>query len=154
MQAAWQAEKDALLEEIERLKRLLAQQREELLAAAAAEKARLEALMAEAAAAAADRLAALAAAFAKEKDELQAKHAAEVARLMERIRELEAMLAALRMELDENAKMGVYYDKVRIDLTAALQLPIGKTVSRIEEIISALQAYQSDFEAQKAARKK
>ena len=73
---------------------------------------------------------------------------------MERIRELEAMLAALRMELDENAKMGVYYDKVRIDLTAALQLPIGKTVSRIEEIISALQAYQSDFEAQKAARKK
>ncbi len=151
--AAWQAEKDDLLAEIERLKALLAQQRQELLDAAAAEKARLEQMMADAAAAAKARMQAMADAFAKEKEELAAKHAAEVARLMDRIKELEAMLAALRSELDESSKMGAYYDKVRVELTAALQLPIGKTVARIDQIINELGEYQKEFDAAKAARK-
>jgi hypothetical protein len=69
---------------------------------------------------------------------MQAAHAAEVARLKDRIRELEDLLARLRAQMEESNKMSFKYEQVRLELDAALQLPIGKTVSRIQDIIQEL----------------
>lgn len=96
--------------------------------------------MADALAAAQRDKEALMAMFNKEKEEMRAQHAAEVARLQDRIKELEALLAKMKADLAEAKQMGVYYEKVRLELDAALQLPIGKTVSRIQEIIEELGA--------------
>jgi uncharacterized protein involved in exopolysaccharide biosynthesis len=93
---------------------------------------------------------ALAAMFAKEKEALQARHAEEVKRLQDRIAELEAMLARLKAELDEANATTFYYEKVRRELDAALQLPIGKTVSRIQEIIEELGVFQARSLASRA----
>jgi hypothetical protein len=74
---------------------------------------------------------------------MQAAHAAEVARLKDRIRELEDLLARLRAQMEESNKMSFKYEQVRLELDAALQLPIGKTVSRIQDIIEELGVFQA-----------
>ena len=86
---------------------------------------------------------ALMAMFQKEKEAMQQAHAAEVQRLQDRIRELEDQLKRLKDQLAESNQMGVYYDKVRLELDAALQLPIGKTVSRIQVRLRSQRAQRS-----------
>jgi len=184
LQAAFQAEKDALVADYERqikeLKECKARLRSEHAAAMAALRAEMEAAMAKALAdlearlkaehaaeierLLADAAAKLAAALAALRAELEAEIAAlkaqaerDAAAMAAMRAELEAQIAALkaqaeldaaamaklRKDLDEAGATTFYYEKVRLELDAALELPIGKTVSRIMEIIEELGVFQA-----------
>ena len=161
LQAAFQSEKAALVADYERqikeLKECKARLRSEHAAALAALRAELEAAMAKALA---DLEARLKAAHAAEIEKLLADAAAKLAAALAALRaDLEAQIAALkaqaerdaaelaklRKELDDAGATTFYYEQVRRELEAAMQLPIGKTVGRIQEIIEELGVFQARY---------
>jgi hypothetical protein len=158
-QAAFETEKAALVADYERqikeLKECKARLRTEHAAALAALRAELEAAMAKALA---DLEARLKAAHAAEIEKLLADAAAKMAAALAALRaDLEAQIAALKAQAERDAAelaklrkevadagaTTFYYEKVQKELDAAMQLPIGKTVARIQEIIEELAMFQA-----------
>ena len=141
--------------QIKELKECKARLRNEHAAALAALRAELEAAMAKALA---DLEARLKAAHAAEIEKLLADAAAKLAAALAALRaDLEAQIAALKAQAERDAAelaklrkevadagaTTFYYEKVQKELDAAMQLPIGKTVARIQEIIEELAMFQA-----------
>ena len=148
---------------LQELRDCKARLRAEHAAALAALRAELEAAMAKALA---DLEARLKAEHAKEIEALLADAAAKLAAALAALRaELEGQIAALKAqaerdaaelarlraenarmqkELDDASKVKFKYEIVRKDLTEALEMPIGKTVGRMTEIIEDLNRFQQE----------
>lgn len=150
LKAAFEKEKNALLAEIERLKALLVSQKKELEAQLAAAVAAGEKKLNDALANAQKEKADLVAAFEKEKAALMAKAAADLdslrMQLMAQIKSLQDEIDRLTAELNRQRTAKVKYDQVRVDLQGALEMPIGRTVGRIQEIIDDLVKFQQEAE--------
>ena len=142
--------------QIKELKECKARLRNEHAAALAALRAELEAAMAKSLA---ELEARLKAAHAAEIEKLLADAAAKLAAALAALRaELEAQIAALkaqaerdaaelsklRKELDDAGKIKFKYEIVRKELSEALEMPIGKTVGRMTEIIEELNRFQQE----------
>jgi hypothetical protein len=100
----------------------------------------------------ADAAAKLAAALAALRAELEAQIAALKAQAERDAAELARLRAdneKMKAELDKAGQIQFKYEIVRKELAEALEMPIGKTVGRMTEIIEELNQFQKEAEANK-----
>lgn len=123
-------------------------QKRELEAQLAAAVAAGEKKLSDAVAQAQAEKSALVAAFEKEKAALEAKAASDLdslrMQLSTKISALQEEIDRLTLELNRQRTAKVKYDSVRVDLQGALEMPIGRTVGRIQEIIDDLVKFQQE----------
>lgn len=123
-------------------------QKRELEAQLAAAVAAGEKKLSDAVAQAQAEKSALVAAFEKETAALEAKAASDLdslrMQLSTKISALQEEIDRLTLELNRQRTAKVKYDSVRVDLQGALEMPIGRTVGRIQEIIDDLVKFQQE----------